>query len=207
MTDKPKAKNSLAENELDKAQEQFDAYDKNIKEMTLDRMNSAPKQEVEEQTKLSSSQIEKSKDLYLKPKRTIGPGVDPKTGKREVFNERFRDEYNFLKEYVLFIAENFEIIGETIDIWTKRFGGTNCEWWEVPVNVPVWGPRYLAEQLTKCSYHRLKMIDKSTSSDSKGNTFYGTMVADNTVQRLNARPVSTRKSIFMGDTSFASKAA
>lgn len=207
MTDKPKAKNSLAERELDKAQEQFDAFDKNVKEMTFDRMNASPKDDVEPQTKLSSSQIDKSKDIYLKPKRSFPPGVDPKTGKREMFNEKFRDEYNFQKEYVQFVAENFEIIGESIDMWTKRFPGVNCEQWEVPVNIPVWGPRYLAEQLTKCTYHRLKMIDKSTASDHQGNTFYGTMVADNTVQRLNARPVSTRKSIFMGESSFASRAA
>ena len=38
------------ESELDKAQEQFDAFDKNIKDLTLDRMNAATKEEVEPQT-------------------------------------------------------------------------------------------------------------------------------------------------------------
>ena len=190
---KPKAQSSLAEKELDKVEAQFKAYDDNIKELTQDRMNAAPKKEEEPQTKLSSKEIEKSKEIYLKPKSSIRSP--------EKFNEDYREAYNFDKEYVHFIAENKEIIGETITMWTKPYAGVPCEQWEVPVNKPIWGPRYLAEQLKKCNYHRFSMQEKVHSQDNLGGSYYGTMVVDNVIQRLDAIPTSTRKSIFMGANS------
>jgi hypothetical protein len=193
MTNKPKATNSLTEKELDKAEKQFEAFDNQVKEMTLDRMNMAPKTETEPQTKISSKELEKSKDLYLKPAKTIGC--------RDKFNERFRESYNFDKEYVQFIAENKEIIGETIELWTRPYGGMPAEFWQVPVNKPVWGPRYLAEQIKRCTYHRLVMQQTPTHTEGLGQ-FYGSMAVDTTVERLTARPVSSRKSIFMGANSF-----
>jgi len=180
--------------ETEKLQKQFDKFDEEVKEMTLDRMNTAPKQETEEQTKLSSSQIEKSNQLYLKPKRTISS--------REKFNERFREDYNFQKEYVNFIAENHEIIGESIEMWSKPFPGVNCEEWIVPTNKPVWAPRYVAEQIKSKSYHRLTMTNQVNSGDQQGTQYYGTMAVDTTIQRLDARPVSSRKSVFMGSGTF-----
>lgn len=177
------------ETELQKVEKQFDEFDNQVKNLTMDRMNQSPKQDVEPQTKLSSSEIEKSKDIYLKPLRSIGG--------REKFNEKFRDAYNFDKEYVQFIAENKEIVGETIELWTKPYAGVPCEFWNVPVNKPVWGPRYLAEQIKRKSYHRLYMDNKVTSTDGYGS-MYGTMAVDKTIQRLDAYPVSPKKSVFMG---------
>ena len=160
---------SSSEKELDKVQEQFDAFDANVKELTQDRMNEAPKKEVEPQTKLSQSEIEKSKDIYLKPWKTIGC--------KEKFNERFRDEYNFSKEYVHFIAENHEIIGEDIDLWTKPYPGIPAEEWKIPTNKAVWAPRYVAERVKGCVYHRLKMDrTKTAGADGMGEDigwFYG----------------------------------
>jgi hypothetical protein len=182
-----------AQKELDKAEAQFKEFDNQVKEMTLDRMNKAPKQEVEPQTKLAQSEIEKSKNIYLKPIRQIGC--------REKFNEKWRSQYEFDKEYVQFIAENKELIGEEIDIWTRPYPGISAEEWKVPVNKPVWGPRYLAEQIKRKSYHRLIMEPTVTTRESVGQ-FYGTMAVDSTIQRLDAQPVSTRKSIFMGANSF-----
>jgi len=195
LKSKPKASSSMAQQELDKAEEQFEAFDQNVKEMTLDRMNQAPKQELEPQTKLSSSEIEKSKEIYLKPERVIS--CSPK----EKFNERFRKDYDQAREYVNFIAENNEIIGETIDIWTKPFQGVNAEWWKVPTNKPIWGPRYLAEQIKSKTYHRLTMSQTVTGGDHMAQ-YYGSMAVDTIIQRLDARPVSSRKSIFMGASSF-----
>jgi hypothetical protein len=193
MTAKPKV-NSDSQKELDKVEKQFEAFDDNVKSLTLDRMNTAPKLDLEPQTKLSSSQIEKSKDIYLKPETSIGT--------RDRFNEKFRDQYNFDKEYVQFIAENYEITGETIDIWTRPYGGMPAEYWKVPCNKPVWGPRYLAEQIKRKCYHRLIMQQNTISSSDGMGSYYGNMVADTTVQRLDARPVSTRKSVFMGASGF-----
>lgn len=190
---KPKVALGSAQKELDKAQEQFDQYEKNIKDLTLDRMNAAPMEESEMQTKLSSRQIADAKDIYLKPFKTIQS--------REKFNEKFREEYNFAKEYVYIIAENKEIIGETIEKWTKPFPGMPAEFWQIPVNKPIWVPRYVAEELKRCFYHRLRTEDVGTSSDGVGK-YYGTMVVDTTIPRLDAHPVTKRKSIFMGASSF-----
>ncbi len=186
---KPKLDSGFAQRELDNAEKQFEQFDEHVKSLTQDRMNTAPKQEVEAQTQLSSREIAKSKDIYLKPKRTIPD--------RQKFNERFRDEWNFKKEYVQFIAENKEIIGENIPIWTHPFGGVGAEEWEVPTNKPVWGPRYLADQIKRKSYHRLTM--QNTASESAGgHQFYGTLAVESTVQRLDAYPVRKSQSMFGG---------
>lgn len=187
---KPKVTSSLAEKELDSAEKQFEAFDNNIKEMTMDRMNMAPKEEVEPQTKLSQVQLEKSKDIYLKPKHTITS--------RDKFNEDYRSQYNFDKEYVHFIAENKEIIGENMTIWTRPYAGMPAEEWDVPCNKPVWGPRYLAEQIKRKFYHRMVMQQGTTIGGDQMGSYYGSMAVDTTIQRLDAIPVSNRKSIFMG---------
>jgi hypothetical protein len=196
MTEKKKP---AVQTELDKAQEQLDTFESQVKELTIDRMNQASLKEQEPQTKLSSQQIDAAKQTYLKPKRSISA--------KDKFNEKYRDEYEFAKEYVQFIAEHREIIGETIEIWTRRYAGLPAEYWEVPVNKPVWGPRYLAEQIRKCRYHRLSMEEKYTSDNFIGSSglgaMYGKIVVENTIQRLNAEPVSPRKSVFMGSEAFA----
>lgn len=193
MTQKPKNINSASEKELDKAEEQFKEFDASIKEMTMDRMAAAPKEEVELQTKMSQNEIANSKDIYLKPHKVISC--------KEKFNEKYRSEYNFQKEYVNFIAQNNEIIGEELDMWTRPFPGMPAEEWKVPTNTPVWGPRYLAEQIRRKSYHRLIMKETPTESTGAG-IMYGKMAADSTIQRLDAQPVTKRKSIFMGDKQF-----
>ena len=181
---------TTAQKEMDKAQDQFDNFDSQVKAMTLDAMNQAPKLDVEPQTKIAQVDLAKSKDMYLKPVRTLGS--------KEKFNEKFRADYNFSTEYVNFIAENKEIIGEEIDLWTKPFPGMNCEEWKVPVNKPVWGPRHLAEKIKRSRYHRLVMQqNQSAGADGMGQ-YYGTMAVDTTVQRLDALPVTQKKSIFMG---------
>jgi len=194
MAEKPKAQNSESAKELEKAEQQFEAFDKQVKDMTLDRMNAAPKADVEPQTKMSSIDIEKSKDIYLKPKRTIGS--------REKFNEKYRDDYNFQKEYVRFIPEHKEIIGETIELWTKPFAGMPAEEWAIPTGKPIWAPRYVAERLKNCTYHRLTMQQHVMTQNNHVGQMFGAMAVDTTIQRLDAIPVSTRKSIFMGASGF-----
>lgn len=187
-------KPQIANKEMDKLEKQLDAFEDNVKTLTVDRMNQAPQHEIEPQTKLSSREVAKKPDVYLKPKRAISS--------REKFNEDFREQYNFAKEYVQFIAENHEIIGETIEMWTKPFPGLPAEFWEVPCNKAVWGPRYLAEQITRAKYHRLKTVDNPISPEQNGVTHYGTIVADSVINRLDARPVVQNRSVFMGATSF-----
>lgn len=190
---KPKVSSQSAQNELDKAEKQFDKFKEEIKDLTLDRANEAPKHEYEQQTRLSSREIAKTNYVFLKPKRSISS--------KEKFNEAHRADYNFMAERVSFIAENNEIIGETIDLWTKPFPGMPAEQWEIPTNKAVNGPRYLAERLKGCTYHRLVMQDKPMGGDHAG-TYIGTMIADTTKQRLDAHPVGDKKSIFMGASGF-----
>jgi hypothetical protein len=186
-------KPKIQENEMEKLQDQFDKFDANVKELTKDRMDMTPKVETEPQTKLAQSEIEKAKQIHLKPSRSIGS--------REKFNEQYREQYNFDKEYVQFIAENNEIKGDMIEMWTKPYPGMPAEFWQVPVNKPIWAPRYVAEQIKRKSYHRLTMEHRTAGGDGMGQ-YYGQMAVDTTIQRLDARPVSTRKSIFMGAVNF-----
>jgi hypothetical protein len=194
MARTPNLQNSESQKELDKAEQQFQKFDDNVKEMTLDRMNQAPKEDVEPQTKLSQKDIEKSKDIYLKPFRTVSC--------REKFNEKFRERYEFDKQYVQFIAENKEIIGEDLEIWTRPYAGMPAEYWKVPTNKPIWGPRYLAEQIKRKYYHRLVMKQNVMTEANTVGQMYGAMAVDTTIQRLDAHPVSDRKSIFMGAVNF-----
>jgi hypothetical protein len=188
--------NSEGQKELDKAIQQFDAFDDQVKSMTLDTMNQAPVKEVDQQTKMSQSELDKSKEIYLKPKRSFPPGVNPKTGEREKFNEKFRSEYEFQKQYVRFIAQNNEIIGESIEFDLKKFPGTNVESWVVPVNKPVWAPRMVAERIKGSKYHKLIMKDQTSGSDGNAQ-YYGTMAVSNTIQRLDAQPAPENRSVFM----------
>lgn len=194
MVEKKPRVNSKGEQELEKVAEQFEKFDEQVQALTMDRMSAAPKQEVEQQTKLSQNQIANAKDVYLKPHKTISS--------KEKFNENFREAYNFDKEYVYFIAENKELIGETIDMWTKPYPGLPAEWWKVPVNKPIWAPRYVAEQLKKKSYHRLVMDQtQNTGADGMGQ-YYGTMAVDTTIQRLDAIPATKKRSLFLGANGF-----
>lgn len=181
------------ETELEKAQKQFDAFDENLKQLTLDRANQASKLETEPTHGLSQKEIAKSQEIYLKPKRSISS--------REKFNEDYRDEYNYSKEYTRFIAENKEILGEKIEIWTKPFAGMPAEFWEVPVNKPVWGPKYLAEQIKRANYHTFSMNQQATGTDGQAQ-YYGAMVVDNVVQRLDANKATTAVPVFMGARNF-----
>jgi len=191
--DKPTPKNSAAAKEFEKIEKQIDTFNDHINELTLDRMNETKKQEVEPQTKLSAQDTFNSKDIFLKPFKTVGC--------QDKFNEKYRDSWNFDKETVYFIAENKEIIGEVIDMWTKPYAGVPAEWWKVPVNKPIYAPRYVAEQIKRCYYHRLVMRDRPTDSDSMG-TYSGEMAVDTTVQRLDALPATKQRSIFMGARNF-----
>lgn len=193
MTEKPKTSNSASEKELDRAQKQFNDFEDSIKSMTLDRMNEAPREDREGNTRLSQNEIANSKDIYLKPKRTMSC--------KESFNEKYRTAYDFAKQYVMFIAENHEVIGEVIDIWTKPFAGVPAEEWDVPTNKAVWGPRYLAEQIKNCHYHRFVMQNTASEANSVG-TMYGSMAVDSKIQRLDAIPATKKRSIFMGAEGF-----
>ncbi len=175
--------------EIEKVEEQISSFESGIRSMNLDTMNLAPVEELEPQTKLSQNEIAKKKDIYLKPARSIGC--------KEKFNEDYRKEWEFAKEMVPFIAENHMVIGETIETWTKPFAGIPAQFWQVPVNTPVHGPRHLAEQINRCKHHFLEMKEKAVTGSDHMGEYTGQITASKTVQRLEAKPLTTNKSIFM----------
>lgn len=186
MSERPKV-NSASQKELDKVENQLNEFNDGVKALVEARSPATPSEETERQTKLSENDIRNAKDIYLKPNKAIPDG--------QKFNEKFRKDWEFQKEYVQFIAEHKELIGENIEMWTHPFGGVGAEFWLVPTNKPVWGPRYLAEQIQRKSYHRL-IMENNTSERTGMGTFYGTLAADSKIQRLDAYPVHSRKSIF-----------
>jgi len=188
---KPKV-NSASQKEIDAAQENFDKFQEQIDNVSNDLSERPKSHETEPQAKLTADDWKKSEDIYLKPTRTQYPGPVPKTGvMTDKFNEKFREQYEFDKQFVRFIAENAEIIGESIVIWTRPYPGMPAEQWTVPVNKPVWGPRYLAEQIKRKFYRRLKMEERSSPENQIGSdgvaSFYGKVVVESTIQRLDAR--------------------
>jgi len=190
-----KAKSSEAEKELTRLEGEFNSFKENLETLQAS-VKDAPLLQTEEQTKMSTKEKQEYPKEYLKPKKTMGAS-------KEAFNEKFRKDYEFKKEYVNFIAENKEIIGETIELWTKPFPGVPAELWMVPVNKPVWGPRYLAEQIKGAQYHIFKMEDRVYNQSSMSGAemqYHGSMAVKNTVQRLDAHPVSQKKSMFMGSS-------
>lgn len=194
MAEKPRS-NSASEREMEKVGAQLDSFEQNIKDLTLERMNETAKTEERAAPEISQKSISNSRDVYLKPTRTMSC--------KDVFNEKYRRDYDHKKEYVYFTAMNNELIGSSIEMWTKPFAGVHAEYWEVPVNRPVWGPRYLAEQIKGCTYHRLSMDETKVVGNTYAGAMTGQIIADNVIQRLDASPASKSKSIFMGsDTGF-----
>jgi hypothetical protein len=199
--ERPKV-NSEGQRELDKTQEQIDQFDNQLKSLTFDVMNQAPVKEVEQ--KISQEELNKHGEIYLKPFKVTGVGRDTKTGAVEKFNEKFRSAYDYQKEYVSFIAYNNMISGDLIEVWTKPFPGVSCEFWQIPSNKPVWGPRYLAEQLTRARHHVLSMKNSAENPFDGQNTYtdrvgsvQGSLIVKETIQRLDARPHKRQTSLFI----------
>ncbi len=182
---------STSEKQLDEAMAASDKYNAELKSLDPNKMPAA--KETEPQTKLSSKELDKAQDVYIKPNKTVSC--------REKFNEKYRDEYNFAAEYVHIIAEHKEIIGELVELWTKPFAGVPAEFWQIPPNKPVWVPRYVAERIKGCTYRRLTSENKLTEQAGVGQ-FYGQMTVESVIQRLDAHPAAKRKSIFMGASNF-----
>ena len=93
MTERPKV-NSASQKELDKVEKQFEEFNDNVKDLVAARSPDAKPEESERQTKMSSNEIRNAKDIYLKPSKTLPD--------RQKFNEKFRKDWEFQKEYVNF---------------------------------------------------------------------------------------------------------
>lgn len=188
MAAKPNVSSPEAQKELDRVEQQFEKQEQDLKNVMSERPTASSENYPEH--RISQKEIEKSSDVYLKPKRSIPS--------REKFNERFRESYNRDKEYVHYTVQHEEIKGETVELWTKPYPGLPAEEWAIPSGKPVWIPRYVAKKLEEgCVYHRLRTEDRPTKSEG-GMTYYGSMVVDDLIYRISARPVPTHRVIPVG---------
>ena len=174
--------------QIEELKEKSDQFEAQIKEMQTDSFSEKPKEEYRP-PEVSQKEIAE-KEVYIKPTRWIADG--------QKFNPRFEKDWEFAKEYVQCICVHNECRGDIIEFWTHPFGGKGAEFWRVPSDKPVWIPRYAAEQLTRCKYHRMKMDESQMRSADGMGTYYGSMIVQTTVQRIDAVPVSNKRSIFMG---------
>jgi hypothetical protein len=182
--------------ELEKHAKAANEFDAQVKTLTHDVMRSASLVEEEPQLKKSNRELQADNARYLKPVRTISSN--------QKFNENFRKSYEYDIEPVKFVAEHMEL-GSMIETWTRPYGGMSAEYWEVPVNTPVWGPRHLAAQIKRARYTRIIMTADNANDIreySAAGTMVGTPRADCQVQRLDARPVSSASTTFFNSKDF-----
>ena len=191
LTSKPDATPG-AQKELDKAEKQFDQFEKEIKDLTLDSMNAAPKeapsevQVVKETSRRTKTSTSSQNARSLLRKSSMRSSAKIITSLRNTSNSLRRIK---------------RLLERRLTCGTKPFPGMPAEEWEIPTNKPIWAPRYVAEQIKKCTFHRLVMEDRPVSADHAGS-YYGSMISKNTIQRLDAHPVVERKSVFMGASGF-----
>lgn len=177
--------NSSGQKELDRAQVTFEKFEESVNTLTVDRMNQAPLRETESQTKMSSKQIKNYDAPRLEPLRRIN-SKEPHSTDPKLIREREEGH-----EYIKCIVENKDIIGEAVEICSKKFAGDPATFWKVPVNKPVYIPKFLAKQLSECKYHRLTMQEgQVTNSDGMG-TYMGAMTVNETRSRIECRPADT----------------
>lgn len=185
MAVKPQV-NSEGQKELQKLEQNFDNFKKNVDDLTEKRSvkSEAPEHQI------SQKQIENSTDLYIKPNRIIMS--------REKFNEAYREQYNYMKEYVHYTVQHEECKGDSVELWTKPFPGLPAEFWIVPSGRAVWIPRYVADRLeNECQYKRLKMQDTRPYANDGTSQMTTQIVYDDIIHRISARPVSTSKRFSM----------
>lgn len=182
--------NSEGQKELNRAQEQFDNFQAQIKDFNpLDA--SKPVQETDPQTKLSTKQASQMDAPYIKPIRSVARTnfQNSKSDSRTYWDEKHRQLRDEDWEYVRCIVENNEIIGEAVECWTAKWGCDPAHFWRVPVNKPIMIPRHLAVQLSKCQYHRLTMDNNYVREQNAIGTITGGVVVDVVKNRIDARPV------------------
>lgn len=184
--------NAEGHKELDKVERQFDEFKEQVETLTMDRMNLSPKIDMEPIHKIANKDLDKDNVIYLKPHTQIS------CAPTEKFNEKFRKAYEYDNERVEFTAEHRELIGETIEMWMKPYAGMSAGYWKIPTGKKVNAPRYIFEKLQRTGYHRLRMDEtRQTNSDGTG-TFYGQMIVDNYVPRLDAFITPAKRNVYMG---------
>jgi hypothetical protein len=182
---KPKV-NSEGQKSLDRAEEVLSHFQSKTKEFNpFTGLNDISVDEP--QTKLSKQELAHTDAIWVEPIRSIKRPVGGKDKATVHFKEEWKPLHEKDWEYVRCIVENNELIGEAVEVWTGKWGCDPAHFWKIPVNKPVMIPRHLAEQLSKCKYHRLKM-EGGLEAAQESNFVNKRIVADHVVRRIDCRP-------------------
>lgn len=190
--EKPKVQSPELKKEIDKLDTSLNAMHTEAKQDNDVSFIQTHNYDLEEQTKKSSRELSKENIIHLTPSKWLADG--------QKFNEAFRKDWEFAKMRVNFIAEHREMKGERVELWTHEFGGVGAEFWRVPVNCVVNGPRYLAEQMHKNGY-KSKVMDEHALKDRLTSENYNEdhvpFGKDVFKKRINAQPYVARTTISM----------
>lgn len=175
--------------EVDKIDAQIDSTQANLAQINVDtKPHVVADQKV--QTEASRSEILKYDAPYIKPVRSM-----PACSRAKPEQEKMRKA---AWEYIRCIVENYEVRGESVQFWyCPPLSGEQTWEWIIPVNIPVWIPRMVAEHLSTRSYNRIVMQDSSHKMQGemgRGATITPTeLIAVERRKRIDCRPTDFMK--------------
>lgn len=125
--------------------------------LTVDAIAATPASEVEPIVELTAKQRAQEMGIaYIEPKRKL-----PAIGK---LPEKLKSEHKSAWEYVKGIYENYIVNGEPLSFWYAAYPGDPDCLWEIPANIPVYVPRFIARHLEECQkYHTFSYNEKNLS--------------------------------------------
>ncbi len=131
-----------------------------MNQLTVDKINEvAPQADVAELKMSMKEKAAMEGARYIEPKRKFkGLGVLP---------AKLKKDHARAWEYVKGVYENMMVNGEPIEFWHNGDlpGDPDCLW-NIPANVPVYVPRFIAKHLEECQkYHSFSAI--STNAEPR----------------------------------------
>jgi len=145
---------------LEDAEKNFREFQKEVQSFNpFDKEVSV--EEIDPYTKLSRREMQLADAPYLTPVREMARPNVAKYGEAGKFH--YNPAHDKLREtgwkYIKVTVDNYEAIGQTIEMWTGQWGCEPGYLWHIPVNKPVWIPLFLAKQIKGCRYHEIVMRD------------------------------------------------
>lgn len=180
---KPKLASGFAQKEVDRVEAEFKAATDANASLTQDVMSKAPEKESDVEPFMPKRQILQAPVPRIVPTYSRSPN-----GKKKPEQDALRRR---AWEYVQVICTNSEIASENLEFWHKpMIAGEECNFWQIPVNRPVFLPRHVAEHIKTRKYHRLVMQEEITVEHTGFGEMKGKLVASHTVQRLDCTPAA-----------------
>ncbi len=145
---------------LEDAEKNFLEFQKEIN--SFNPLNKeVPLEEKDPYTKLSRREMDLADAPYITPVREISRPNVAQYGEKGKFHynsahdKRREDGWKYIKVTV----DNYEAIGQTIEMTSALWGCEPAYLWHVPVNRPIWIPLFLAKMIKGCRYHEIVMKD------------------------------------------------